>query len=83
MATKKGNNKQQEQAVVTKASVPVWQFILVLLFGVGIGWLFGYESGRDEALVAAAAAGGSSTPVTLTDSYGRSPGHPHYGHGHP
>lgn len=36
MATKKGNNKQQEQAVVTKASVPVWQFILVLLFGVGL-----------------------------------------------
>lgn len=83
MATRKSSNKQEEQ-VVAKASVPVWQFVLVLLLGLGVGWLFGYESGRDSAIVeAVAAGGGSSTPMTLQDSYGRSPGHAHYGHGHP
>lgn len=65
----------------------VWKAVKILLLlgvGYGLGWNFGYVSGREDGRSQARAASGdeSSSETSDTDSYGRSPGHPHYGHSH-
>lgn len=51
---------------------PQW-VVVALLVGLVLGGVSGYFVGR-----AMPADGGAA----LTDSYGRSPGHPHYNHDH-
>lgn len=54
--------------------------MLLLLIGFAVGWGFGYVAGEKDA---ASASDDSSESGATTDSYGRSPGDPHYGHSHP
>lgn len=83
MAKKRGkrkgqrsNNRGGQQA----KSPSKWPYIVLFLLGVGLGWLFGYDAGMKDAIDEAT---GEIRPQKVTDSYGRSPGHPHFGHAHP
>lgn len=49
---------------------------LALVVGMAIGGFVGYEVASTHMVVSAGAGG-------PTDAYGRSVGHPHYGHDHP
>lgn len=99
MATRKNRQRGQQQLVPSpvqptvtpkarpqsrrpsnKKSGTTWQWVVALVVGIGIGWLFGYESGRDSVAIS---ADGTPVQTVNTDSYGRSPGHAHYGHTHP
>jgi len=84
---KRKNNKNQNKSTTTNAAPGpsnLWRVVkILLLLGVGyaLGWNFGWASGRDAAQVASG-TGNTSGGASNTDAYGRSPGHPHFGHAH-
>jgi hypothetical protein len=88
MAKRKKNNDDLGPSNLWKAV----KILLLLGVGYGLGWNFGYVSGEEDGRSQARAAlsdqldnasgGQNSSEVSDTDSYGRSPGHPHYGHNH-
>lgn len=86
MAKRKKNKNKSKNTTHTPDPGPstLWRVVkILLLLGVGyaLGWNFGYVSGRDTALEASG-SGSTSGGASNTDAYGRSPGHPHYGHAH-
>lgn len=80
MARRKKNKKNREDIEHSSRLKKAGKIIVLLLIGFGVGWGFGFVAGQQNA---ESAASQSSDSEASTDSYGRSPGDPHYGHRHP
>jgi len=80
MARRKRNKRNREDGEHSSRLKKAGKIMLLLLIGFAVGWGFGYVAGEKDA---ASASDDSSESGATTDSYGRSPGDPHYGHSHP
>jgi hypothetical protein len=74
--------KQKTNNSKGSGSFNLWvatKIIALLAVGYLAGWSFGYSAGRDDGR---AEVGAPTGDEANTDAFGRSPGHPHYGHSH-
>jgi hypothetical protein len=63
-----------------------WTFghlAVAFALGLGLGGALGYATGESAGGTPAGADGQQIEPLSSTDRFDRSPGHPHYRHDHP